>query len=236
MSKQEIRNAAYHGPFVTAARRVFSNAGDPHVKKWQTYVKGDPRRQEVLETALKWVSRNHIEDYMAEHRNDSDISEMLNYFTSVIGWIGSVFSYTDKEVCGLSWGELYETYHEKPYDKDKVDARVNSLMADPAVRNKKGIFEYILGGETDPRLLQIRVFEESTKRTVYQRQTNEAKAKGVSNCPDCAAEKKGPNRTRIWKLAEMDADHVTAWSNGGPTDISNCQMLCKKHNRSKGNT
>lgn len=33
----------------------------------------------------------------------------------------------------------------------------------------------------------------------------------------------------------MDADHVKAWSNGGPTDESNCQMLCKTHNRAKGN-
>ena len=40
---------------------------------------------------------------------------------------------------------------------------------------------------------------------------------------------------RIWKLAEMDADHVSAWSKGGGTDIGNCQMLCKIHNRAKGN-
>ncbi|OQB30362.1 MAG: HNH endonuclease [Candidatus Hydrogenedentes bacterium ADurb.Bin179] len=33
----------------------------------------------------------------------------------------------------------------------------------------------------------------------------------------------------------MDADHVTAWSKGGATDINNCQMLCKTHNRAKGN-
>ncbi|WP_273349260.1 HNH endonuclease [Treponema porcinum] len=43
------------------------------------------------------------------------------------------------------------------------------------------------------------------------------------------------NKNRIYKLAEMDADHVTAWSKGGATDISNCQMLCKSHNRAKGN-
>ena len=39
----------------------------------------------------------------------------------------------------------------------------------------------------------------------------------------------------IWKLEEMDADHVTAWSKGGETTIDNCQMLCKTHNRAKGN-
>ena len=37
------------------------------------------------------------------------------------------------------------------------------------------------------------------------------------------------------QLAEMDADHVTAWSKGGATDAKNCQMLCVPHNRAKGN-
>ncbi|MBL7785512.1 MAG: HNH endonuclease [Chitinophagales bacterium] len=43
------------------------------------------------------------------------------------------------------------------------------------------------------------------------------------------------NQKKIWKLAEMDADHVAAWSKGGATDAKNCQMLCKTHNRAKGN-
>ncbi len=43
------------------------------------------------------------------------------------------------------------------------------------------------------------------------------------------------NRTRIYSIKEMDADHMTAWSNGGTTSADNCQMLCKTHNRAKGN-
>ena len=41
--------------------------------------------------------------------------------------------------------------------------------------------------------------------------------------------------TKIWLLKDMDADHVTAWSKGGTTDESNCEMLCIPHNRAKGN-
>ena len=85
-----------------------------------------------------------------------------------------------------------------------------------------------------PELLEVRVFEESTKKVVYNRQTEQAKAAGVSNCPLCAVGT-GGNRTRIYKYGEMDADHVTAWSRGGATSIENCQMLCKTHNRAKGN-
>ncbi len=43
------------------------------------------------------------------------------------------------------------------------------------------------------------------------------------------------NKTRIYKQNEMDVDHVAAWSKGGKTDIKNCTMLCKTHNRAKEN-
>ena len=79
------------------------------------------------------------------------------------------------------------------------------------------------------------IFDERTKKAAYTKQTADAKAKGISNCPLCANSEKEAQKTKIWQLNEMDADHVTAWSKGGATDIGNCQMLCKTHNRSKGN-
>ena len=83
-------------------------------------------------------------------------------------------------------------------------------------------------------MLDVRVFDEATKKSVYASQTKKAEAKGVSNCPLCAIGHDA-NKSKAWKLAEMDADHVTAWSKGGATDHKNCQMLCKTHNRAKGN-
>lgn len=72
------------------------------------------------------------------------------------------------------------------------------------------------------------------KRTAYTKQTTAAQAKSESNCPLCVLANDS-NKDRIYKLAEMDADHVTAWSNGGATDLKNLTMLCQTHNRSKGN-
>ena len=120
------------------------------------------------------------------------------------------------------------------YPKDDVTSRVEELLADPQVTDRKGIFEYILGGEKNTSLLNIRVFDDRTKKAVYEKQTKAAKAKNKSNCPLCAIGHDN-NAKRIYKLTEMDADHVTAWSKGGATDASNCQMLCKTHNRAKGN-
>ena len=84
------------------------------------------------------------------------------------------------------------------------------------------------------KLLDIRVFDDATKKKVYAEQTKVAETKGESNCPYCAIGHDA-NKHKIWKLSEMDADHVAAWSKGGTTDINNCQMLCKSHNRAKVN-
>lgn len=232
--KQELRNAAYHGPFVTRAREVFSNTGNANMNRWQTYAKGDPKRQAILETALDWVSDGNIDDYMARHRYDTDIAELKNHFDTVIDWVDSVFDYTGSEMCGLEWGRLYCEYHKNAYSKDRVAERVNALLNDEQVTDKKGIFEYVLGGEKDTRLLHVRVFDKRTVKAVYRRQTAEAEAQGVSNCPLCAVGHDA-NAKRIYKESEMDADHVAAWSRGGATDEANCQMLCKTHNRAKGN-
>lgn len=231
---QELRNAAYHGPFVTKAREVFSNTGNANMNRWQTYVSGDPKRQAILETALEWVSDGNIDDYMAQHRYDADIDDLKNHFDTVVDWVDSVFEYTGSEMCGREWGRLYREYHKNAYSKDKVAERVNALLDDSQVGDKKGIFEYVLGGEVDSRLLNIRVFDKKTIKAVYRKQTAEAEAQGVSNCPLCAIGHDA-NAKRIYKESEMDADHVTAWSKGGSTTESNCQMLCKTHNKSKGN-
>ena len=232
--QQELLNAIYSGPFVTAAKAEFSNSQNALVQKWKAFVKGDVKRQAYLETALDWVSKGNIEEYMSIHRYDNNISELKTYFTSVIDWADSVFQDIRPEMCGLEWGRLYEAYHNTPYDPEQIHVRVRALYGDEFVSDRRGIYEYVLGGEQDKSLLNIRVFDEKTKKKVYAVQTAKAEAEHVSNCPYCA-HMDGANKTRIYRLNEMDADHVTAWSKGGSTDESNCMMLCKTHNRSKGN-
>lgn len=238
LNHQEISNAVYSGTFVTKAKEEFSNSQNANIQKWSAYIKGDVLRQDFLHVALEWVTKSTdndvIDAYMSKHRYDTDINELKAYFTSVIDWISGVFSDVENEMRGLEWGRLFETYHNNPYDPAAVSAKLHELYADAAVKKRAGVFEYILGGCTDARLLEIRVFEESTKKAVYAQQTTAAKTSGKSNCPLCALGTDN-NSKRIWKYTEMDADHVTAWSKGGATDISNCQMLCKTHNRAKGN-
>ena len=237
LNEQELLNAIYSGEFVTLAKQEFSNSQNANIQKWSHFISGAVNRQDYLERALQWVSRGkskEVRDYMSQHRHDTNIDELKTYFTSVIDWIGSVFTDIESEMRGLEWGRLYEDYHTQPYNPTDVAQQVRQLYGDPFVKNRKGIFEYVLGGQQDKRLLDIRVFDEATKRKVYRLQTEEAQQRGESNCPLCALGHEA-NRTKIWKISEMDADHVAAWSKGGATTADNCQMLCKTHNRAKGN-
>ena len=234
LNSQELLNAIYSGPFVTLAKAEFSNSQNANVQKWSAYVKGSANRQEFLERALDRVSKGVIGGYMSAHRNNNNINDLKTYFNSVIDWVSTLFTEVVSEMRGLEWGRLYEAYHTKAYNPAKVSAEVKKLYDDLYVTNRKGIFEYILGGSTDTKLLEVRVFDEVTKKSVYATQTKKAEAKGESNCPLCTIGH-DTNKSKLWKLTEMDADHVAAWSKGGKTNVKNCQMLCKTHNRAKGN-
>lgn len=236
LNEQEKRNAVFCGEFVDAAKAVFSNTKNANIQKWSHYIRGDVKRQEYLERALQWISDSKsvsIDKYMSNHRHDKSIDEMESYFNSVIDWAAGTFQ-MDDYMSGLEWGRLYKQYHSNYYDLAMLNNRVNELLSDESIRKPSNIYEFVLGGEKNTELLDIRIFEESTKKIVYRRQTEDAKKKGVSNCPLCAISNNN-NRTRIYNIKEMDADHVTAWSHGGATDIKNCQMLCKTHNKAKGN-
>ncbi len=234
LNDQELLNAVNFGPFVTAARAEFSNSQNSNIQKWSHYISGSANRQDFLRTALDWVSNREIDAYMSAHRHDNNISELKNHFNSVIDWIDSVFPMVEKEMCGLDWGRLYTEYHNHAYNPAQVAEKVKALYGDPYVKNRKGVFEYILGGCTDTKLLDVRVFDEATKRATYAVQTATAEREHKSNCPYCALGHDA-NKTKIWKISEMDADHVHAWSKGGATRPENCEMLCKSHNRAKGN-
>lgn len=234
LEDQELLNAIYSGPFVTKAKENFSNSRNALIQKWSAYVKGDVKRQAFLETALKWVSKGEIEKYMSSHRYDDNINELKNYFDSVIDWVSGVFTDVVSQMKTINWGEMYEKYHNNPYNPQEVHETLIKLLTDEAVTDKKGIFEYILDGCRTPKLLNIRLFPDSIKQAKYWEQRKEAEEKHISNCPDCVLAG-GANKERIYSLKEMEADHVTAWSKGGGTTKENCTMLCIYHNRLKGN-
>src|SRR5437764_1916481 len=177
LNPQELLNAIYSGPFVTLGKAEFSNSQNANIQKWSAYIKGSANRQDFLERALDWVSKSDIGGYMSAHRSDNNINGLKTYFNSVIDWVSTVFKDVKKEMQGLEWGKLYEEYHSQAYDPEKVSADVRRLYGDLYIKKKRGIFEFILGGQKDTKLLEVRVFEDATKHAVYEKQTSAAKAK-----------------------------------------------------------
>ena len=236
LNNQELLNAIYSGPFVTLGKAEFSNSQNAHIHKWSAYISGSVIRQDYWERALDWVAKgkDNIDNYMSRHRRDDNINEVRAYFESVMDWVSGTFVEVEKEMCGLEWGRLYEAHHLTLYNKKKISSRISDLYSDEYVRNRRGIWEFVLGGEIDTKLLEVRVFDEPTKKTTYAKCTKAAKLKSKSNCSLCA-DGLGPNKSKIWKYDEMEADHILAWSKKGVTSASNCQMLSKTHNRAKGN-
>ena len=66
------------------AKAEFSNSTNPQNKKRKAYIKGNPKKQEILEVVLDCVSRHKIDEYMSKHRHDENIDELNEYQNKVI--------------------------------------------------------------------------------------------------------------------------------------------------------
>jgi hypothetical protein len=213
--EQELRNAVYTGTWLTDAKKTFSKPSCVAYKLAINYVNGSPIRQDFLETALKWISKGNIEEYMSKNQHEPNANELWLYFQNVINWVKVIFSEYRKEMKGIAWGELYNTFGKEKFDSAKMEKQIKTLMMDDDVTKKSGIYPYLL--TKDEKYLNIRAFTDSQKRAVYEKQ------KGI--CPKCK---------NHFTINEMEGDHITPWSEGGKTQPDNLQMLCKDCNRRKG--
>ncbi|MBO7537072.1 MAG: DUF262 domain-containing protein [Alphaproteobacteria bacterium] len=214
LTDQEIRNAVYTGEWLTDAKRYFSKTQCVAYQMAKDYLKGIPIRQDYLETAIKWISNNQIENYMAQHQHDSNANELWLYFQSVINWVKVLYPNYRKEMKGVEWGFLFNKFKDKQFDAKELEERVTKLMQDEDVTKKSGIYEYLI--DNQERHLNIRAFTENMKREAYERQN------GI--CANC---------NQHFEFEEMEGDHITPWHQGGRTISENCQMLCKLCNRRK---
>jgi HNH endonuclease/Protein of unknown function DUF262 len=217
LTDQELRNAIYTGPWLSAAKIWFSKSGAPAAAIGSKLVNGTPNRQEILETAISWLSNGQIDQYMADHQHDQNANALWTYFKNVIEWADLTFTHYRKEMKGVAWGPLFNTFGQDKLDTGELEKRISALMQDEDVTKKSGIYDYVLS--KNERALSIRAFTDNMRRETYERQ------KG--NCPTCK---------KHFDLSEMEADHITPWSKAGKTLANNCQMLCKADNRIKSGT
>ena len=212
LTSQEIRNAVYSGTWVTDAKKYFSKRGCVASAIADDYMRGSAIRQEYLETAIKWVSKNKVTDYMAKHQDYKNADSLRRHFDAVIEWIETTFpNKRSKLMQKVNWGPLYDKYKNMKLNPKKIEKEIVKLLLDEDIGKQDGVYPYIL--THNERYLSIRTFSEQMKRRAYERQ------KGV--CKIC---------NEHFELSEMEADHIKPWSKGGRTIESNCQMLCKDDN------
>ena len=151
---------------------------------------------------------------MSIHQFEPNANELWTYFRNVIEWVKLTFTTYRREMKGVNWGDLYNQFKDNKYDTDKLESEIQILMMDDDVKNKKGVYTYVL--TRNEKHLNIRAFTDNQKRSVYERQ------KGI--CKKCG---------EYFDIKEMEADHITPWCEGGHTSIENCQILCRECNRRK---
>jgi len=215
LTEQELRNAVYHGSWVTDAKRHFSKNNCPAYGLGSDYLSGIVNRQDYLETTIKWISKDgNIEKYMSDHQNESNANELWLHYQSVISWVKVIFPNYRREMKGVEWGFLYNEFKNQKFDSKKLEEQIAKLMEDEDVGSKKGIYTYVLTHKE--KYLNIRTFSPNQKREAYERQ------KGI--CPICKEH---------FEIEEMEGDHITPWHENGKTIAENCQLLCKEDNRRK---
>ena len=223
LTPQEIRNAIYVGPWVVNAKSIFSRNNCAAYNLGGKYLKGSPIRQEYLETAIKWINDNKIEEYMAKHQHDHDADELWQYFQDVIRWIEKIFFNYRKEMKALEWGFLYNKYKDNKYNSNELEAKIEEYMEDEEVTNKRGIYEFLLS--SDKKFLNLRTFSDKQKREYFEKHKFKNKdGIYVCKCVKCGKE---------IALEQCEADHIIPWSKGGKTDDNNLQFLCKSCNATK---
>lgn len=240
LTTQEMNNAVFHGKWVSDAKRYFSkersqakNIGENYIpKNGQNF---SHRRQHLLELAIKWHiigMKNKdgdpmtVRDYMSANKNKT-ADELWRHYNKIIDWADKMFPVTREELTrGLNWGKFYaEHRYKKDLNPDKLEKRIVEILKDEddAIKNKRGVYEYVLTG--NKQTLKLRKFNTQERRTLYERQGRKCANHRSSRCP---------TKGKEIPLKDMDADHIEPWVEGGETRLDNAQMLCRKCNQRKG--
>ena len=174
LTEQELRNANYHGSWVTDAKKYFSRTnglamdtviGKQRYKDYVDAKTGDKSedtksvaRQYLLEKVLGWAcdaddtnrpiltkkAKFDIDEYMGKHYRDEDAKALWRYYDDVITWVSRTFPTYRKLMQGVEWGLLYNRF--KDVDKTGLDEKVNEILETEEISNEKYVYEAVLSG------------------------------------------------------------------------------------------
>ena len=235
LSKFEVLNGLYHGNYIeglndfkqdTNVRKVLPNAtidrGDNkyHLLEYIYYV----RKNGVF------PKRSELHDYVQQHKDES-FNEEIKKIKPYISFIRDVFGDGSKIGNVLKFKLAVAYLKERAIwlqHKDEICKDCNAFIKSEGYKlsttKDKDIEAMILGIVDNRHVDPKRRFTEDDKAELLSKLTpNE---KGLYECNECH---------QHFAADELTVDHIKPWSLGGPTVLSNAQLLCRTCNSRKGN-
>lgn len=229
LSRYEVLNGLFHGEYLRGLT---------------TYVKNDSAAVEVFGSNKRGANQYKILNKLMilnrREQNYDDISEFLkrnknksfNTDKNKVGkFIKFIFNIFDKYKEFDIYFDLAKKYINErsiwTQKKDLINRNIAkylrsdySKLTDKSVEIEDIIIALVKNISTDPK----RLFTIDDKKELLN--NTQSDDDGKYHCNSC------PN---LFLEEELTVDHVKPWSKGGPTVLSNAQLLCRPCNSKKGN-
>ena len=236
LSKFEVLNGLYHGNYIEGLNDYFKQ--DANVRKVlpnATIDRGDNKYHllEYIYYVRKngvFPKRSELHDYVQQHKDES-FNEEIKKIKPYISFIRDVFGDGSKIGSVLKFKLAVAYLKERAIwlqHKDEICKDCNAFIKSEGYKlsttKDKDIEAMILGIVDNRHVDPKRRFTEDDKAELLSKLTpNE---KGLYECNECH---------QHFAADELTVDHIKPWSLGGPTVLSNAQLLCRTCNSRKGN-
>lgn len=245
LTEQEMRNAIYTSPWVTDAKRYFSNIkgegflSEGHVSNGHTYgdyldVVGGSNsekenavvRQKLLEIVLEWATDKYNRDNSLSGKDKKTVDDFMRINKTKANAIELWRYYEDV----IEWVKsTFPTYRAimKKVEWGLLYNEYHDTTPSNAEQLANTLFEYAdeISNQKeiyravlsgDMKWMNARAFSDPDKKWAYKQQSQK--------CAYCHEE---------FDLSQMHGDHIRPWSKGGKTERANLQLLCSACNIKK---
>ena len=225
LSDFEVLNGLYNGEYLRGVTIYVKQ--DPDILKVLKKNGRGNNQYWVLKMLVSLHNKKNIESYVKENQNKSFDTD-LRLITKHIKFIRGVFD-NAKELdiyfrLSVKYEKDFTIWKEKRTD---INSKIAEYLKDRtrvALTNKATEIEDIIqcvvkGISVDSK----RLFTSDDKQALLRKQTPEVEKYQCQHCEQLFFEN------------ELEVDHITPWSKGGRTELSNAQLLCRVCNAKKSN-